>query len=112
MHSVTHYEKMPRELIDLCLECKRPTCSGDCQTYSSYAKKFTEASPLARPGSGTGKRGRIPYEFKFRDGYITVPEMVEMLGVTKTSIYRHLKKGETMDEIYEFFRGQCEPESL
>lgn len=97
----THYEDMPRELIDMCLECRRARCSGNCRAYEKRERECNRDSPMLR--SNTGRRGLAGKLYPFRGERITASEMAKALGRHPSTIHYHLRRGMTMEDIYRFY---------
>ena len=107
--STTHYEYMPKDLIDMCLECKRPHCPGRCQQYEEREREYNKNSSMTRNNGLYKKRGVAAQRYPFSGGKISAPEMAELIGIHRTSVRRHLKMGKTMEEIYRMYVHEIGP---
>lgn len=99
----SHYENMPKELIDMCLECKRARCTGNCRLYEEKERELNKNSAMVRGNSGYKKRGIVAEKYPFRGDRISAAEMAERLGIHPSTVRRHLKKGLTMEDIYSLY---------
>ena len=99
----SHYEDMPKELINMCLECKRVRCTGNCRRYEEKEREINKNSAMVRANSGYKKRGIAAEKYPFRGERISAAEMAERLGIHPATVRRHLKKGLTMEDIYRLY---------
>lgn len=97
----THYESMPRELIEMCLECKTLSCSGNCQRYTERERALNADSSMSR--NGKRRKGLPAARYPFRGDRITVEEAAELLGVHQSTVRRGLKQGMNMEGIYQLY---------
>ena len=97
----TSAEQTPKELIDVCLECKRMSCSGECSRYSEAVKEYKKSIGGSKFSSLDSKTryGVEPKRYEFRGSMLSVPEMSKLTGISRTTLRTWLKRGLTMEEI-------------
>lgn len=96
----SHYEDMPKELINMCLECKRVRCTGNCRPYEEKEREINKNSAMVRANGVYKKRGVAAEKYPFRGERISAAEMAERLDIHPATVRRHLKNGLTMEDIY------------
>lgn len=96
-------EALPRELVDVCLNCTRPRCIGKCPRYEEAARKYrTENGRSVFVRNMTGIRtGYEPQRYELYGEMVTVREVNEKYGISNTTIRRYLKEGLSMQEVIE-----------
>lgn len=95
---VSYYECIPKELIELCLGCVMPDCKGNCETYSALSRELLDRRPV-------NKRGVKPKPHVFRGYTVTAIDMSRILQLDKNTVYRKLREGLSMEEIYELYES-------
>lgn len=99
----SYYEIMPRELIDMCLDCKRERCTGNCRRYEEKEREVNFGGRVDNEGNRLPSRGSAAKKHYFRGGYVTDRQMAEMLNVGITTIRKARAKGMEMEEIYRYY---------
>lgn len=105
----THYELMPKELIDMCLECKRIRCTGNCRRYEQMEREVNQNSSMVRGDTCAKQRGIVAERYPFRGEKISAKEMAERVNVSASTVRRYLGSGLTMEEVYRLYA--CKNES-
>ena len=98
-----YYEMQPRELVDMCLQCKRKRCSGNCNKYKEKEREINRDGRIDNEGKLLPKGGSIARKYSFRGGYITDKEMADMLGVSLRTVRNARRRGMNMEEIYRYY---------
>jgi len=92
-----------KELIDLCLNCRRKQCRGRCPEYSELARKQKVSDRKDKAGNPIGGRGYAPKRYPFRGKMISIPEFALLVGKGPTTIRKRHNNGETLEEIYAYY---------
>lgn len=99
----SYYEMQPRELVDMCLQCKRKRCSGNCNRYKEKEREINCDGRIDNEGKLLPKGGSIARKYSFRGGYITDSEMAELLGISLKTVRNARRRGMEMEEIYRYY---------
>ena len=102
-HAPSYYESMPRELIDMCLECKKRKCGGNCKRYDDKEREINRYGRVDNEGNLLPKGGSVARKHYFRGGYVTDAQMAEMCDVSLRTVRRARVKGKSMEEIYVYY---------
>lgn len=85
-------DTVPQEVLDVCLNCKKPHCStGTCTDVTAAAK----AHPIKR---SSGRKGRLHY---WNGKMYTAGELGDMIGLTRRYVNALLCSGKTVAEIMD-----------
>lgn len=101
--SPTYYEMMPKELVEMCLKCKRENCRGNCKRYADREREINSGGRIDNEGKLLPKGGSIARKYSFRGGYITDSEMAELLGISLKTVRNARRRGMEMEEIYRYY---------
>jgi hypothetical protein len=106
----TSAEQTPRELIDVCLECKRMACNGECARYSEALKEYKksigiEVNSARKPQK---RHGYEPKRYEYHGAMMSVPEVSEATGIAKTTLRTWLRRGLTMEETVERYERKIQ----
>lgn len=101
--SPTYYEMMPKELVDMCLKCKRENCRGNCKRYADREREINSGGRIDNEGNLLPKGGSAARKYLFRGTYITDKDMADMCDVNISSVRKMRKRGKSMEDIYRFY---------
>ena len=99
----TSIETLPKELVDVCLNCPRKKCVGKCVRYEAAARKYRdENGGCVYARNMAGKRtGYEPKRYELYGQKVTVAEASKLCGVSTTTIRKRMKLGLSMQEVVE-----------
>lgn len=101
--NVSVYELMPRELLDMCLECKHVRCNGSCSAYRQRERELMNGGKKDKNGNPVGVRGKSAKMWPFRGKRITAKHMAMLCDRSESLIQRRLRDGMSMEDIYRLY---------
>ena len=100
---ISAYEFLPKELLDMCLECRRARCPGTCSAYKRRERELMNGGKRDKNGNPIGTRGKAAKVYPFRGSRITAMHMAELCGYSESLVRRRLREGMSMEEIYRHY---------
>lgn len=100
---VSSHELMPRELLDMCLECKRMRCTGNCSAYKQREFELFNGGKNEKKAKIVRKRGKVAKTWLFRGERITSKDMAIMCDRSVSLVNRRLREGMRMEDIYRLY---------
>lgn len=100
---ISVYELLPRELLDMCLECRRKRCSGTCSVYKQRERELINSSKKDKNGNPVGARGKAAKTWPFRGKRVTAKYMAMLCDRSESIVHRCLRDGMSMEDIYRLY---------
>lgn len=100
---ISAYELLPRELLDMCLECRRKRCTGTCNAYKQRERELMNGGKKDKNGNPVGARGKAVKTWPFRGKRVTVKHMAVMCERSESLVHRRLREGMSMEDIYRLY---------
>lgn len=89
-----YLDATPQELREVCLNCSRPKCSGDCVKFDDAYRRYRNDNYVRT----YKRRGSMIIMFEGRP--LSLNEFSRICGYHITTIRRKLRSGVAVDEIY------------
>lgn len=100
---ISAYELMPRELLDMCLGCRRARCPGSCSAYKRRERELMNGGKKDKNGNPVGARGKAAKTWPFRGKCVTVKHMAVLCERSESLVHRRLREGMSMEDIYRLY---------
>ena len=100
---ISAYELMPRELLDMCLECRHVRCNGACAAYKNRERELMNGGKKDKNGNPVGARGKAAKTWSFRGKRVTVKHMAMLCDRSESLVHRRLREGMSMEDIYRLY---------
>lgn len=101
--AVSAYELLPRELLDMCLDCKRKRCVGTCSSYKHRERELMNGGKKDKNGNPIGARGKAAKTWPFRGKCVTAKYMAMLCDRSESMVHRRLRDGMSMEDIYRLY---------